>query len=109
MNPTKYFTKSILIEFNNASIREKRNRSIYHDYLESLPDNTIFPIIHYFHHTKNEIRVQIMTTSNGDIVSLDMSTDRYDLLPTTKLDKNGNIVVLSDEETRENFPYNGRE
>lgn len=109
MNPTKYFTKSILIEFNNAAIREKRNRSICDDYIERLPDKAIFPIIYYFHHTKDEIRVQIMTYPNGDTVFLDMSTERYDLLPTTKSDRSGNIVILSDEEIRENFPYNGRE
>ena len=32
---TKYFTKWLLIEYNNAAIREKRNQSLKEEFLES--------------------------------------------------------------------------
>ena len=54
---TKYFTKWLLIEYNNAAIREKRNQSLKEEFLESLNDKHVFPIVYYMYHSKNEIRV----------------------------------------------------
>ncbi len=55
----KYFTKWLLIEYNNAAIRKKRNKAIKEDFLNDLNDEYIFPIIFLFYHSKNEIRVTI--------------------------------------------------
>lgn len=35
MKTIKYFTKKILIEYNNAAIREKRNRALKEHFLEN--------------------------------------------------------------------------
>ena len=48
MNETRYFTKRLLIEYNNAAIREKRNRSIKEEALENLQEGFIFPITFSF-------------------------------------------------------------
>lgn len=37
MRDIKYFTKQILIEYNNAAIRENRNRTIKEEVLEEMP------------------------------------------------------------------------
>ena len=55
----KYFTKWLVIEYNNAAIRKKRNKAIKEDFLNDLNDEYIFPIIFLFYHSKNEIRVTI--------------------------------------------------
>lgn len=44
----KYFTKWLLIEYNNAAIRKKRNKAIKEDFLNDLNDEYIFPIIFFF-------------------------------------------------------------
>lgn len=44
MKTIKYFTKKILIEYNNAAIREKRNRALKEHFLEKLQDDWIYPI-----------------------------------------------------------------
>ena len=59
MEDIKYFTKQILIEYNNAAIREKRNRAIEEQFLESLQEGVLYPIVFKMYHTKDEIRVQI--------------------------------------------------
>lgn len=59
MKTIKYFTKKILIEYNNAAIREKRNRALKEHFLEKLQDDWIYPIVYQIYHEKNEIRVQI--------------------------------------------------
>lgn len=41
MEDIKYFTKQILIEYNNAAIREKRNRAIEEQFLESLQEGVL--------------------------------------------------------------------
>lgn len=45
MEDIKYFTKQILIEYNNAAIREKRNRAIEEQFLESLQEGVLYPIV----------------------------------------------------------------
>ena len=59
MNDTRYFTKQLLIEYNNAAIREKRNRAIKEEVLESLQDGQVFPITFDMYHSKREMRVMI--------------------------------------------------
>lgn len=42
MKTIKYFTKRLLIEYNNAAIREKRNRAIKEEFLEKLQEKSIY-------------------------------------------------------------------
>lgn len=52
MKTIKYFTKKILIEYNNAAIREKRNRALKEHFLEKLQDDWIYPIVYQIYHEK---------------------------------------------------------
>lgn len=83
MKTIKYFTKKILIEYNNAAIREKRNRALKEHFLEKLQDDWIYPIVYQIYHEKNEIRVQISFFEDG-MGFLDMTRERYDMLPIAK-------------------------
>ncbi|MGG3963765.1 HNH endonuclease [Heyndrickxia faecalis] len=107
----RYFTKKILIETNNAAIREKRNRQLKEDFLEKLPDNKVYPILHSFdEHNRGEIRVQIIFDEKGTKGFLDLTKNRYNLLPKAAYHDNG-IVKLETEElinTRRLYPE-GRE
>lgn len=69
MEDIKYFTKQILIEYNNAAIREKRNRAIEEQFLESLQEGVLYPIVFKMYHTKDEIRVQIDFFENNTIIT----------------------------------------
>lgn len=109
MKIDKYFTKWLLIEYNNAAIRENRNRQLKEDYLDNLPDDIIMPIILMFYHTRDEIRVQIVLDKNGNTGFLDMSLERYEMLPQYKKDINGNFIFETDEQIRKRFPYKNRE
>lgn len=83
MEDIKYFTKQILIEYNNAAIREKRNRVIEEQFLESLQEGVLYPIVFKMYHTKDEIRVQIDFFENRTAF-LDMTVERYEMLPVAK-------------------------
>ncbi|MEA4820932.1 MAG: HNH endonuclease [Erysipelotrichales bacterium] len=109
MEIDKYFTKWLLIEYNNAAIRENRNRQLKEDYLDNLPDDIIMPIILMFYHTRDEIRVQIILNKKGNTGFLDMSFERYEMLPQYKKDTNGNFIFETDEQIRKRFPYKNRE
>lgn len=74
MRDIKYFTKQILIEYNNAAIRENRNRTIKEEVLEEMPDQYIFPVIMEFYHQKGEMRVMLLLLEN-EPVFLDMSEE----------------------------------
>jgi putative restriction endonuclease len=90
----KVFTKTELIHANNAAIREERNRQLREDFLESLPEDTLFPIcLALDEHNKGEIRVQIVFDEKGTTGFLDLSKKRYDLLPIAVINKDG-VVEL---------------
>ncbi len=109
MQIRKYFTKSLLIEYNNAAIRENRNQQLKEEYLESLDENGIYIIVYNMHHnTINEMRVRIMF--DLDMFGLlDMSYERFKLLPTITFNDDGTVIVQPEDDVRKNFPYNGRE
>lgn len=109
MEKIRYFTKSLLIEYNNAAIRENRNRQLKEDYLEKLPDGINFPIIYHFFHTKHEIRVDILFDLNGGKGFLDMSVDRFQILPVAHEGADGKYIFESESEVRKKFPYKNRE
>ena len=89
MKTIKYFTKKILIEYNNAAIREKRNRALKEHFLEKLQDDWIYPIVYQIYHEKRE---------------------RYDMLPIAKWnEKMQKLEIEDEEEIRKRFPYKNRE
>ena len=109
MEDIKYFNKQILIEYNNAAIREKRNRAIEEQFLESLQEGVLYPIVFKMYHTKDEIRVQIDFFENRTAF-LDMTVERYEMLPVAKWNnENQMLEVEDDEEIRKRFPYKNRE
>lgn len=109
MNDTRYFTKQLLIEYNNAAIREKRNRSIKEEVLENLQEGYIFPITFNMYHSKDEMRVMISLFDVGTVF-LDMSTERFDMLPIATWDKKAQTFIIEDEDKiRNRFPYRNRE
>ena len=109
MKTIKYFTKKILIEYNNAAIREKRNRALKEHFLEKLQDDWIYPIVYQIYHEKNEIRVQISFFEDG-MGFLDMTRERYDMFPIAKWnEKMQKLEIEDDEEIRKRFPYKNRE
>lgn len=108
-NSTKYFTKWLLIEYNNAAIREKRNRALKEKFLESLNDEHVFPVVNYMYHTKDEVRVQISFFEMG-MGFLDMTSERYNMLPIATWNENEQKMQLETEnEIRSRFPYKNRE
>lgn len=109
MNDTRYFTKQLLIEYNNAAIREKRNRAIKEEVLESLQDGQVFPITFDMYHSKREMRVMISLFEIGTAF-LDMTEERYYMLPIAKWNKKTQTYIFEDEEeVRKKFPYKNRE
>ncbi|MGQ4672221.1 hypothetical protein ACUIJ5_30515 (plasmid) [Bacillus toyonensis] len=74
----RYFTKTLLIEANNAAIREGRNRQLRKEYLDSLPDDKVYPIILSLdEHNRGEIRVQIVFDEKCTTDFLDLTKNRY--------------------------------
>ncbi|WP_198671281.1 transposase [Paraliobacillus sp. X-1268] len=66
-------TKKILIETNNAAIREERNRQLKEGFLEKLRDDKVYPILHSFdEHNRGEIRVQIIFDEKSTSGFLDL-------------------------------------
>lgn len=109
MKDNKYFTKQILIEYNNAAIRENRNRAIKEEVLEELPENGIFPVVIDFYHPKDEIRVRLALDEKRTVF-IDMSQERYYMLPVAKWNDERQEYSFEDEKTiRERFPYKNRE
>ena len=109
MKIKKYFTKTLLIEYNNAAIRENRNRQLKEDFLETLDKDGIYLIVYdMIHNTVNEVRVQIMFDSKL-FGFLDMSYERYNLLPNITFYDDNTFELQTEEDARKKFPYNGRE
>ncbi|MEC1646279.1 HNH endonuclease [Bacillus halotolerans] len=102
----KYFTKAILIEANNAAIREDRNRQLNEHYLENLPEDKVFPIILAMdEHNRGEIRVQILFDDKGTRGFLDMTKKRYNYLPQATFNEDGTIELESEEALNARRPY----
>ncbi|MCY9197410.1 HNH endonuclease [Bacillus atrophaeus] len=102
----KYFTKTLLIEANNAAIREERNRQLKEEYLESLPDDKVYPIILALdEHNRGEIRVQILFDEKKTMGFLDLSKNRYNLLPNAIFNEDGTVELVSEEELTEKRLY----
>lgn len=104
-----YLTKQLLIEFNMASIREKRNRSIKEDYLESLPEKYYQISFIMCHNGVGEVRTTVTFDDKGTSAFLDMSARRFETIPTSVKDSNGNYLVLCESDIRESLPYGGKE
>ena len=109
MDDIRFFTKQLLIEYNNASIREKRNRVIKEELFEILQEGHVFPITFDMYHSKGEIRVMISLFEMGRVF-LDMTEERYYMLPIARWNKQMQTYIFEDEEeVRKNFPYKNRE
>lgn len=80
----KYFTRDLLIEANEESIKSKRNRNLYTERLRDLPDNLLFPVGLHIFHNDFEIRAQIAVGPSEDklqLVWLDMPIETFNRLP----------------------------
>ena len=74
-----------------------------------MPDQYIFPVIIEFYHQKGEMRVMLLLLEN-EHVFLDMSEERYSILPVAKWNDEWQVYSFEKEETvRERFPYKNRE
>lgn len=106
----KYFTKEILIESNNAAIRENRNRQLNEKFLDGLSEDRVYYVIYNEYHKKDEIRVMILFDYKKMTTGfLDMSSYRYSILPTAII--HDGVVELEDPKiTESKRPYpSGRE
>lgn len=106
----KYITTKLLLEANEAAVREKRNRSYNTSQLkEILPVDGLFFIAHEYYHKKDEMRLGILLNEK-DILYLDMSLLRYESLPIAKMNSDGEVVLEPEEIWMKRRPYpNGRE
>jgi hypothetical protein len=85
----KYFTKDTLILANKVAVATKRNRSLYEDKLETLPDLK-FPLGFTMIHNDCEMRVEIMLAEDASgrsigRVWLDIPFDTYNALPEAEV------------------------
>jgi len=85
----KYFTKDTLILANKVAVATKRNRSLYGDKLETLPDLK-FPVGFVMPHNDVEMRVEIVLGSDASgrsigKVWLDIPFDTYNALPEAEV------------------------
>lgn len=92
----RYFTKTALIDANIAAIREKRTKVLNEEFVGTLPDDRIIPIVFAFIHcTVDEIRVKIAFGETGQTSFLDMSKSRYEALPFLKYNEDGSVEMES--------------
>jgi hypothetical protein len=89
MRKVKYFTKDTLILANRVAVATKRNRSLYEDKLETLPDLK-FPLGFTMIHNDCEMRVEIMLAEDASgrsigKVWLDIPFDTYNALPEAEV------------------------
>ena len=90
MRKIKYFTKDTLILANNVAVATKRNRSLYEDKLEALPEGLKFPLGFTMIHNDCEMRVEIMVAADANgrdmaKVWLDIPFDTYNALPEAEV------------------------
>lgn len=108
MYDAKYLTRRLLIEFNQAARREKRNRYIDENFLDSLPERN-YPVQFVMYHSKDEIRTMIIFDEKGTFAFLDMSSERYDSIPIALPTADGNLITQSEDDIRKTLPYGGIE
>ena len=89
MKKVKYFTKDTLILANKVAVATKRNRSLYEDKLETLPDLR-FPVGFTMPHNDCEMRVSIMLAPDASgrsigEVWLDIPFETYNALPEAEV------------------------
>jgi putative restriction endonuclease len=104
----KCFTKRDLIEANDAAIREKRSRKMRSEYLTNLPENSLYPIVQYFYHTNDEVRLDIVLNPEVNHALLDVSELRFNSISTAKLYEDGTVEYESNEEIESRRPYPNR-
>jgi len=90
MRKIKYFTKDTLILANRQAVRTNRNRSLYEDALETLPEDVLFPLGFTMLHNDCEMRVEISVAEdafgkNMASVWLDIPFDVYNALPEVEV------------------------
>ena len=89
MRKIKYFTKDTLILANRVAVATKRNRSLYEDKLELLPEGFKFPVGFTMIHNDSEMRVEITVAKSLDgpfgQVWLDIPFDTYNALPEAEV------------------------
>ncbi|MED2489840.1 HNH endonuclease [Bacillus cereus] len=106
----KFLPKRLLIEFNNAAKREKRNQYIEPSILASCPDGYNFPIEYLMiHNVVDEVRTRVYLGPEIGFALLDMSRDRFSTIPIAVRDQNGDIKFPTESEIRKKMPYNGKE
>ena len=87
----KYFTKDTLIAANSVAVKTKRNRSLYEDKLELLPEGIKFPVGFTMLHNDVEMRVEIMVgldinkPQDWGTIWLDIPFNTYDALPEAEV------------------------
>lgn len=108
-NEVMYLTKDLLIEANNAAIRENRNRKLPEEYLETLPNDKPYIVQKAFLHKKDEMRLTIAIDKyNSDF--LDMSILRYKSLPIGRISEDNCVIPEDPSITALKRPYvDGRE
>ena len=83
----QYFDKQSLIEANNDAILNKRNRSLNNDFITSLDDDTMFPVLFSMDHNEQEIRLELMMDPTTR-VWLDVSYETFKALPSVVMPNN---------------------
>jgi len=83
----KFLTKELLIAVNSEAILSGRNRTLYPDKIEKLPELN-FPIVFSMLHNDFEIRAAIMVGPHADALQqvwLDMPIEVFNKLPEVEL------------------------
>jgi len=75
---TTYLTYRDLERINAASVKAKRNRTLYFDHLPIEDDGTRYPVVWSILHNDVEIRTKIILNQEGEVCELDMSLDDFD-------------------------------
>ena len=78
----KIMTYGLIKEINESSVKAGRNRNVYFEKLPIKDDSTIYPVTMSFIHNDVEMRVQIILNAKGEKITLDMSFEEYQRLPT---------------------------
>jgi hypothetical protein len=91
MRKIKYFTKDTLILANKVAIATNRNRSLYEDKLDELPQDFKFPLGFTMVHNDAEMRVEITVANSIEgpfgQVWLDIPFETYNALPEVEIDE----------------------
>jgi putative restriction endonuclease len=93
----RFFSKNLLREANTAAHREKRRGCIDPKKLESFPPDFIFYVTKYIYHKRNELRLFVLTSTEGHTELLDISIVRYQTLPVITLYENDTCDIKFNE------------